>query len=84
MRVTGNPDVKFLHCLPTVHSTETPVDKQIHHYDGFDALEVTDDVVEAKNRLPTFAAIVVATLGGEPCALWSPSAVTPSRSAASR
>ena len=71
MKLTGNPDVKFMHCLPAFHDTETQVGKQIFESFGLDALEVTDDVfespaslvfVESENRLHTIKAVMVATL----------------------
>ena len=71
MALTGNPDVRFLHCLPAFHNTETTVGAQIHERYGLEALEVTDEVFEssasvvfdeAENRLHTIKAILVATL----------------------
>ena len=72
MRLTGNPDVKFMHCLPAFHNTETEVGKQIYEDHGVEALEVTEEVFEspasvvfdeAENRLHTIKAVMVATLG---------------------
>jgi ornithine carbamoyltransferase len=72
MELTGNPDVKFMHCLPAFHNTDTAVGRQIHDEHGLDALEVTDEVFEspaslvfdeAENRLHTIKAVMVATLG---------------------
>jgi ornithine carbamoyltransferase len=72
LALTGNPDVKFMHCLPAFHNTETAVGKEIFEKYGMDALEVTDDVFEspasvvfdeAENRLHTIKAVMVATLG---------------------
>jgi ornithine carbamoyltransferase len=72
MRLTGNPDAKFMHCLPAFHNTETQVGKEIFEKFGMGALEVTDDVFEspaslvfdeAENRLHTIKAVMVATLG---------------------
>jgi ornithine carbamoyltransferase len=70
--LTGNPDVKFMHCLPAFHNTETQVGKEIFEKFGMEALEVTEDVFEssaslvfdeAENRLHTIKAVMVATLG---------------------
>ncbi len=72
MAATGNPDVKFMHCLPAFHNTETQVGKEIFEKFGMDALEVTEEVFEspaslvfdeAENRLHTIKAVMVATLG---------------------
>jgi len=72
MALTGNPDVKFMHCLPAFHNTETQVGKEIFEKFGMEALEVTEDVFEspaslvfdeAENRLHTIKAVMVATLG---------------------
>jgi ornithine carbamoyltransferase len=72
MRLTGNPDVKFMHCLPAFHNTETEVGKEIFEKFGMEALEVTEEVFEspaslvfdeAENRLHTIKAVMVATLG---------------------
>jgi ornithine carbamoyltransferase len=69
--LTGNPAVKFLHCLPAFHNAETSVGKDIRERYGLDALEVTDEVFEsaasvvfdeAENRLHTIKAVLVATL----------------------
>jgi ornithine carbamoyltransferase len=73
MKASGNPQVKFMHCLPAFHDTETKVGKDIAEHYGIDnGLEVTDDVFEseanvafdqAENRLHTIKALLVATLG---------------------
>jgi ornithine carbamoyltransferase len=72
LRATGNPDVKFLHCLPAFHDLGTEVGRQIHRATGLTELEVTDEVFEsahsvvfdqAENRLHTIKAVLVATLG---------------------
>ena len=72
MDMTGNKNVKFLHCLPAFHDRETTVGEDIYQKYGLDALEVTDDVFESKasivfdeaeNRLHTIKAVMVATLG---------------------
>ncbi|MFD3551635.1 ornithine carbamoyltransferase [Streptomyces goshikiensis] len=76
LRATGNPDVKFLHCLPAFHDLGTKVGREIHERHGLDSLEVTDEVFEsahsvvfdeAENRLHTIKAVLVATLA-EPVA----------------
>jgi ornithine carbamoyltransferase len=70
---TGNPGVRFMHCLPAFHDRRTGVGERIHQRTGLDALEVTHEVFEsdrsivfdqAENRLHTIKAIMVATLGG--------------------
>ena len=72
IELTGNPDVKFLHCLPAFHNRETKVGEEIAQKYGLDGLEVTDEVFESKhsivfdeaeNRLHTIKAVMVATLG---------------------
>jgi ornithine carbamoyltransferase len=69
---TGNPRVRFMHCLPAFHNRETKVGEEIYQQFGMDGLEVTDDVFEsehsivfdqAENRLHTIKAVMVATLG---------------------
>jgi ornithine carbamoyltransferase len=69
---TGNPDVKFLHCLPAFHNRSTKVGEEIYTKFGLDGLEVTEEVFEsdhsivfdeAENRLHTIKAVMVATLG---------------------
>ncbi|MEU6862078.1 ornithine carbamoyltransferase [Streptomyces sp. NPDC046876] len=71
LRATGNPDVKFLHCLPAFHDLGTKVGREIHERHGLESLEVTDEVFEsahsvvfdeAENRLHTIKAVLVATL----------------------
>jgi ornithine carbamoyltransferase len=71
MKATGNPDAKFMHCLPAFHDRNTTVGEQIHEQFGKDALEVTDEVFEspasivfdqAENRMHTIKAVMVATL----------------------
>ena len=72
VQATGNPDVKFLHCLPAFHDRNTTVGEDIFTKTGMDGLEVTDDVFEternvafdqAENRMHTIKAVMVATLG---------------------
>ena len=74
VKAADNPEVKFLHCLPALHNTETEVGRQIFDKRGLDALEVTEEVFESKasivfeqaeNRLHTIKALMVATLTGE-------------------
>ena len=70
--MTGNPDVKFMHCLPAFHNRETKIGEDIFRKTGMNGLEVTEDVFEssrsivfdqAENRMHTIKAIMVATLG---------------------
>ncbi|XP_057181386.1 ornithine carbamoyltransferase [Triplophysa rosa] len=72
LKLSGNPNVKFLHCLPAFHDTNTVVGKQIYEKYGLNGLEVTDEVFEseasivfdeAENRKYSIEAIMVATLG---------------------
>jgi ornithine carbamoyltransferase len=73
LKASGNPQVKFMHCLPAFHDSETALGKQMADTYGLhDGLEVTDEVFEseanlafeqAENRMHTIKAILVATLG---------------------
>jgi len=72
MAATGNADVKFMHCLPAFHNTETEVGKELFEKFGLTALEVTEEVFEspasivfdeAENRMHTIKAVMVASLG---------------------
>jgi ornithine carbamoyltransferase len=72
MKLTGNPDVKFMHCLPAFHNTDTQAGKEIYEKFGMESLEVTEEVFEspaslvwdeAENRMHTIKAVMVATLG---------------------
>lgn len=72
MASTGNPEVKFMHCLPAFHNAETEVGKSIRERFGLDAMEVTEEVFEseasivfdqAENRMHTIKAVLVATIG---------------------
>ncbi|MEU3935827.1 ornithine carbamoyltransferase [Streptomyces sp. NPDC029044] len=71
LRATGNPDVKFLHCLPAFHDLGTKVGQEIHAAHDLEYLEVSDEVFEsahsvvfdeAENRMHTIKAVMVATL----------------------
>jgi ornithine carbamoyltransferase len=74
LRASGNPRVKFMHCLPAFHDPNTTVGREIMEHTGMtDGLEVTGEVFgsdasivfdQAENRLHTIKAILVATLGG--------------------
>ena len=73
MKASGNPRVKFMHCLPAFHNSETKVGQQIaakypHLANG---IEVTEDVFEspynisfeqAENRMHTIKAVLVSAL----------------------
>lgn len=71
MGATGNPDCKFMHCLPAFHDLETEVGRKMFDRHGLAAMEVTDEVFEspasivfdqAENRMHTIKAVLVATL----------------------
>lgn len=73
LELTGNPDVRFLHCLPAFHNRETTLGERIFQEFGLEGMEVTEDVFEseysivfdqAENRLHTIKAVMVATLAG--------------------
>jgi len=70
LRATGNPDVLFMHCLPSFHDFETKLAREWHEK-GVDIREVTDEVFrgrhsvvfdEAENRMHTIKAVMVATI----------------------
>ncbi len=72
MELTGNPNCKFMHCLPAFHNRETAVGEDIFKKFGLESMEVTEEVFEsdasivfdeAENRLHTIKAVMVATLG---------------------
>ena len=72
MELTGNPNVKFLHCLPAFHNRETKIGEELYQKFGIDELEVTNEVFEseasivfdqAENRMHTIKAVMVATIG---------------------
>ncbi|ABG14910.1 ornithine carbamoyltransferase [Yersinia pestis Antiqua] len=72
LTLTGNPQVKFLHCLPAFHDDQTTIGKQMaEQYDLPGGMEVTEEVFEsahsivfdqAENRLHTIKAVMVATM----------------------
>ncbi len=72
VKKTGNPKVKFLHCLPAFHNRDTTIGEEIYRKFGVEAMEVTEEVFEselsvvfdeAENRVHTIKAVMVATLG---------------------
>ena len=72
IKLTGNPQVKFMHCLPAFHNNETVIGQQVADKYGMNGLEVTDEVFEsdysivfdeAENRMHTIKAVMIATLG---------------------
>jgi ornithine carbamoyltransferase len=72
MKLTGNPKVKFLHCLPAFHNRDTKVGEETYRKFGLESMEVTEEVFEsaasivfdqAENRVHTIKAVMVATLG---------------------
>ena len=72
MKMTDNPDVKFMHCLPAFHNRDTSIGENIYQKFGLEAMEVTEEVFEsdasivfdeAENRVHTIKAVMVATLG---------------------
>lgn len=72
INLTANPNVKFLHCLPSFHNRETKVGENIYKKFGIEAMEVSDEVFESEasivfdqseNRVHTIKAVMVATLG---------------------
>ncbi len=74
MAASGNPRVRFMHCLPAFHNLETAVGRDIFEKFGMDALEVTEEVFEspdaiqfeqAENRVHSIKALLVATLGNQ-------------------
>ncbi|MBN1432647.1 MAG: ornithine carbamoyltransferase [Methanomicrobiaceae archaeon] len=74
LEISGNPEIKFMHCLPSFHNRETELGEKIYEKFGLESLEVTDEVFEsrhsvvfdqAENRMHTIKAIMVATLWEE-------------------
>ncbi|HEB10526.1 MAG TPA: ornithine carbamoyltransferase [Spirochaetales bacterium] len=72
MEMTGNPGVKYMHCLPAFHNRETTMGEEIYQKFHIESMEVTDEVFEseasivfdeAENRVHTIKAVMVATLG---------------------
>jgi ornithine carbamoyltransferase len=72
MRATGNPNTKFLHCLPAFHNRDTTKGEELFRTYGMDGLEVTDEVFESKasvvfsqaeNRMHTIKALLLSVLG---------------------
>ena len=72
MKMTGNPNVKYMHCLPSFHNRETIIGEDVYQKFGLDGMEVTEEVFEsgasivfdeAENRVHTIKAVMVATLG---------------------
>jgi ornithine carbamoyltransferase len=77
LRAAGNPEVRFLHCLPALHNRDTEIGQRIYAKRGLDALEVTDKVFEsaasvvfdqAENRMHTIKALMIATIPAEQAA----------------
>jgi len=71
MDLTGNPHVKFLHCLPAFHNRDTKTGEEIFQKFGLEAMEVDEEVFEseasivfdeAENRMHTIKAVMVSTL----------------------
>ena len=71
MERTGNPDCKFMHCLPSYHNLDTKAGKDVYDKFGLNGIEVTEDVFEGKNsivfdeaenRMHTIKAVMAATL----------------------
>lgn len=72
LKKTGNPDVIFLHCLPSFHDLETKVGKEVFEKYGIKEMEASDEVFrsrhskvfdEAENRMHTIKAVMCATIG---------------------
>ena len=71
LAASGNPDVKFMHCLPAFHNRETTVGEWIYQTFGMNGVEVTEEVFEspasivfdqAENRMHTIKAVLVAMM----------------------
>jgi len=72
MKIIDNPNVKFMHCLPSFHNRETTIGKDIYQEFSLDGMEVTEKVFEseasivfddAENKVHTLKAVMVANLG---------------------
>jgi ornithine carbamoyltransferase len=72
MAATGNPNTKFMHCLPAFHNADTKVGAEMAAHFGISEMEVTEEVFEspasivfdqAENRMHTIKAVLVATIG---------------------
>ncbi len=75
MEAAGNPRVKFMHCLPAFHNSDTKVGQEVakKHPELANGIEVTEDVFEspyniafeqAENRMHTIKAALVSSLAG--------------------
>ena len=73
MRATGNPQAKFMHCLPSFHNRQTAMGEKVFQEFGIEQMEVTDEVFESpasivfdqsENRMHTIKAVLAATLAG--------------------
>ena len=71
LKATGNPNVKFMHCLPAFHDTLTKTGQQVYEQYGLKSMEVTDEVFrsshsivfdEAENRMHTIKAVIALTI----------------------
>jgi ornithine carbamoyltransferase len=71
IKATGNPNVKFMHCLPAFHDRLTATGQQVFEQYGLDSMEVTDEVFrsehsivfdEAENRMHTIKAVIALTI----------------------
>lgn len=78
LKKTGNPETRFMHCLPALHNTETELGRKIQAQYGLSEMEVSDEVFEsprsivfdqAENRMHTIKALLVATLSNRPAML---------------
>jgi len=71
MQKTGNPEVKFMHCLPSFHDLNTETAMKINKQYGLTEMEVSDEVFrssasvvfdQAENRMHTIKAVMALTL----------------------